>query len=373
VVLCASLQALSFAPLIVGALAGAMDIRLVHVAAALYWGLGMSTGPAWNAWATTLVPASLRARYFAGRARGSQVALVVALLVGGLLLEAGRGAGRELDAFAGIFALALVARTISARHLAAQSESRPAPIGETSISPRVIHRHLRTGGHGRLLAYLLCFQLGVWIAAPYFTPFMLGPLDLSYVEFTALTASAFVARVVALPFVGALVDRWGTRRVLVLSSLGIVPLPVLWLVSSHLAWLLALQLLGGAVWAAFELASLLSFFERIPMQGRTSILTVYNLANAGAIALGSAVGGVVLDVLPGGMAGFVVLMVLSTATRLLSLPLLRGVTDAARTAPVPALRTLTVRPSSGGVQRPVLADAEDERSPRSVAAGAPTH
>lgn len=370
VVLCASLQALSFAPLVVGALAGEMDIWLVHLAAALYWGLGMSTGPAWNAWATTLVPAQMRARYFASRARYSQVSLVAALLIGGAILEAGRGSDRALGAFAVIFAMALVARAVSARFLAAQSEARPVPIGETSLSPRVIRNHLRTGGHGRLLGYLLAFQLGVWIAAPYFTPYMLGPLGLTYLEFTGLTASAFVARVVALPRLAVLVERWGTKRVLWLASVGICPLPVLWLVSDAFAWLLLLQVVGGAAWAAFELASLLSFFERIPLHGRTSILTVYNLANAGAIVVGGAIGGAMLKLAPGQRVGFVAIMVASTALRIVSLRLLRGTQDAVAPSPVAALRTLSVRPSSGGVQRPVLTESDDERGARGRTASA---
>jgi hypothetical protein len=60
VVLCARLQALSFVPLIVGAALGRVDLSWVAVATVAYWGFGMSTSPAWNAWVTSLVPREMR-------------------------------------------------------------------------------------------------------------------------------------------------------------------------------------------------------------------------------------------------------------------------------------------------------------------------
>jgi MFS family permease len=283
------------------------------------------------------------------------------LAVGGLLLEWGTRSGEPVRVYAIVFGLALLARMLSTRFLGMQSEPKPVPLGDTRISPRAIRDHVRVGGHGRLLAYLLLFQSGVWIAAPYFTPYMLGPLGLDYVEFTILTGSAFLSRIFALPLIGHLAHRHGTRKVLWFGSVGIVPLPMLWLVSDSMFWLLPLQLVSGAVWAAFELATLLSFFEHIPHQSRTSVLSVYNLAYALAIVGGGAIGGLVLDLGDRTQAAYVTLLAISTLARFAFLPMLRGAPDVVpRSTRPPALRTLSVRPSSGAVQRPVLPALEDD-------------
>jgi len=187
----------------------------------------------------------------------------------------------------------------------------------------------------------------------------LGPLGLSYIEFTLLTATAFMARVFALSILGRLAARIRTGRVLWFGSLGIVPLPMLWLVSDSFAWLTFLQVAGGIAWAMFELASLLAFFEHIPINGRTSVLTVYNLANAIAIALGGAIGATILFVLPEGVAGYFVLLALSSVARFACLPLLRGIQDHPIAEPLPVLRTISVRPSSGGIQRPLIPSLPD--------------
>jgi hypothetical protein len=130
----------------------------------------------------------------------------------GLLLELGTRRAEPLRVYALVFFLAMVARGVSAAFLGMQSEAQPPPLGDTRISPRAIRNHVRSGGHGRLLAYLLVFQSSVWIAAPYFTPYMLGPLGLDYAEFAALTGSAFLARILAFPVLGRLAHRSGTRR-----------------------------------------------------------------------------------------------------------------------------------------------------------------
>lgn len=357
VVLCAGLQAASFLPLVTGALAGGMPVELLYVTVSLYWGLGMATSPAWNTWVETLVPAPRRARYFARRARWGQAALLTGLASGGLLLQLGARRGEPVGVYALVFGAALLARGVSAGFLGRQSEPRPAPVGETRISPQAIRHHMRSGGHGRLLAYLVVFQSSVWIAAPYFTPYMLGPLGLDYVTFAALTGSAFLARIVALPALGRLVHRSGTRRVLWLASLGIVPLPALWLVSDSVAWLFPLQLLGGVSWAAFELATLLSFFEQIPPHSRTSILSVYNFAYALAIVVGGAVGGLILNLGDHAGPSYLALLLVSTAARLVSLSLFRGAPNIVPPGSrAPALRNLSVRPSAGALQRPVLSD-----------------
>ena len=287
----------------------------------------MSTGPAWTTWASALVPARMRPAFFANRARASQLALVLALVGGGLILQLGKGRGAELPAYAVIFGIALVARAVSAAFLHSQREPESLEVGETSISPAVISKHVRTGGHGRLLLFLLTFQAGVMVASPYFTPYWLSELELSYLEFTVLTATAFGARVLALPFLGRSVRRAGTRTVLWWSGLTISTFPVLWLVTDHFAWLVLLQILSGVGWAAFELASLLSFFERIPPQGQTSVLTLYNLANATAVVVGSAVGGLLLRGFGEGMAGFVAIFVVSTVARVAMLGFLRRVPE----------------------------------------------
>jgi hypothetical protein len=119
------------------------------------------------------------------------------------------------------------------------------------------------------------------------------------------------------------------------------------------------------MWAAFELSALLSFFEGIDRRERTSVLTLFNFANAAAIALGSLVGGAFFRWLPADAFVYAWLFVASSAARAVALRLLHPLgTLRLPKAPV-VLRTLALRPSLGAIQRPIVASLE----PSEVEAG----
>ncbi len=323
VVLCASAQAASFAPLVIAALSGRLSRPVLFLAAALYWGFGMATGPAWNTWVTQIVPRRIRSRFFAARSRWSQVAVLSGLLAGGLALEAGSGAERPLPIFAALFGTALLARAVSSRFLASQSEPGAAPPEPLRLSPAAFWAVFRDPAHGSLLVYMMWVQLAVQISAPYFTPFMLGPLALSYAEYAVLIGIPFVSRIVALPALGSLAHRSGSRRVLWIASLGIVPLPSLWLVSHNFVWLAAVQVCSGIAWGAYELATLLVFFEHIDERARTSVLSLFNVAAALAVVTGAGCGSLLFHWLGPELQGYAVLFLVSSSLRIAGLVYLR--------------------------------------------------
>jgi predicted MFS family arabinose efflux permease len=362
VVSCALLQAASFLPLVRAALLGEASLALVYAAATAYWGFGFATGPAWNTWVGTLIPPNERARFFARRSRWCQAAVLAGLLGAGALLEWGDAGAERLGLFGALFAAAALARLASSWFLSRQSEPVPLAEDHRHVSFLDFAQRLRARPDGRLLAYLLSMQLTVNVAAPFFTPYMLGPLRLSWTQFTLLTGAVFVSRIVALPWLGRLAHHYGARRLLLAGAVGIAPLPVLWLVTDAYPVLLAIQIAAGVAWGAVELAILLSYFEHIHASERTGVLTIFNLATALAIAAGATIGGLVFDARGGGRAAYAALFVLSTLGRGAALGFLRGMRDVAVPAAPLELRTVAVRPNAGAFQRPILptAQADDE-------------
>jgi MFS family permease len=324
VVLCASAQAASFAPLVAAALAGQLSRPVLFLSAALYWGFGMATASVWNAWITQIVPRRVRSRFFAVRARWCQVAVLAGLMAGGAALQLWSQAERPLLLFAALFTTALLSRAVSARFLASQSEREGLPPDSLRISPAAFWDTFRDPEHGRLLLYLIGTTMAVNVSAPYFTPFMLGPLDLSYGEYAVLTGASFVARILAMPALGSLAHRTGSRRLLWFASLWIVPLPAMWLITQHFAWLLMVQVLAGIAWGAYELATLLVFFDHIPDRERTSVPSIFNLANALALVIGAGAGSLLFRAFgPELWGGYAVLFGVSSCLRVLGLLWLR--------------------------------------------------
>jgi hypothetical protein len=359
VVACAIVQALSFLPLVVGALRTGISEAWLFGTMAAYWGAGMATSPAWNAWVGALVPGERRARFFARRSRLSQAILLVAILSAGAVLDGGAATDRPLAAFALVFAVAAVARLASAACLARQSEPAGLAAGQRRLSARGVWNVLRETEARGLLLYLLAMQAAVQLCAPYFTPFMLGPLDLSYSGYMTLTAAAFASRIAVLPALGHWAHTRGIRAVFRFGAIGIVPLPSLWLVSDDFLYLLGLQLVAGTVWAAVEFATLLAFFETLEDRDRSSVLTAFNFANTLAIAVGALCGAAVFRAFEASSGVYALLFLGSSFARLLALLLLPKSSPILHLPEQLSLRTLAVRPSAGAIQRPILSTLDD--------------
>ncbi|HEY8119706.1 MAG TPA: MFS transporter, partial [Myxococcota bacterium] len=319
-----------------------------------YWGFSLSTGPAWNAWVETLVPVERRARFFATRSRLANAALLGSLVAASLALFGALGTPRALPLFAGLFACAALARFASANFLARQSERAGLARGHEALSPLDSWRRLRGTPAARLLLAMLGLTFGTYIAAPFFVPYMLGPIGLDYTEFTLVTATVFVARIAVAPLLGRIAQRVGVRRILVWGAFAVTPLPALWLVSHDLLWLLAVQVLSGAAWGAYEYATLLTFFERIDARSRTSVLSLYNAANAAAMVLGNVVGALVFGGFATRTGDYALVMGLSAIARIAAVPFLRHAPAAPTPERAVVQTPLAVRPGAEGEQQPVL-------------------
>ncbi len=363
VVLCAMAQALSFTPLIAGALAGRLPAWGLFAAAALYWGSGMATGPAWSAWITTVVPRPLRARYFARRSRGAQYGVVGGLIGTGLLLH-WQSEALGAMAYAIPFGVAGLARFLSGMRLWRMSEPEPTPREASSARFGERARRLWAGPGGRVLTYMLALQVSVQISGPFFAPYMLSGLDLSYAQFMMLIGSAYAGRVLSLPWIGRFAKRFGPGNLLWVGGAGIAPLTIMWMTTESFWLLLGFQLFSGAMWACYEMATMLLTFETIPASERTGALTIFNLLNACAIVIGSTIGATILGTLGADIRAYQVLFAVSLCGRVLALPLVARVKAPPRlTVRILPLRTIALRPSSGGFDRPVLPAISDEPAP----------
>jgi len=355
VVICAACQATSLFLLPLCVLINGRSLWLVFLATTMYWAAGLATGPAWNTWVESLVPRRVRARFFAARTRVCQMGTLLSFVLSGLLLQYSSVVA-ELStqvAFSMLFFTAAGCRFCSvfflSRHSEPPCEHRDAPVGLIQLIGR-----LRGHAGARLLVYLLAVQTGVYISAPFFTPFMLAQLHMPYWQFVALTATAFVARVLFLPLWGKLAHESGARRLLWIGSMGIAPLAGMWLVSTNFIYLLGLQFIAGMAWSAYELAMMLMFFETIPRSERTSLLTLYNLGNATAMVAGSCIGALLLRSLGESPTSYGVLFALSTSVRLATLMLLFRIPKMEFEPIRPATRSLTLRPSAGAIDNPIL-------------------
>jgi MFS family permease len=356
---CAAVQACAFIPLIAGAAAGRLPVWAVFAAASLYWAAGMAAGSPWNVWVERLVPRAIRSRYFARRTGVVHLGVLVSLLLGGLVLDTAKAADRTLLGFGLLFAAAMSARFVSSRILAATSEPADALGGSLREQPRLpLPRRLPRGNDARLLVYALALIASTTVAGPYFSPYMLRQLELSYSGYTTLIGIALLARVLVMPLLARGASRWGLVALLRTAWGGIAVIPALWLLSGDYLYLCALQAMSGVVWAMHEYSLFLLIFETVEADRRVRVLTAYNLADA-TVKVGGAMAGALIFSTGGGPGpGYVALFLASSVLRFGCLALLVRVRASRMPAPLhlprPQFRPLAVRPGQGAWHLPVF-------------------
>jgi MFS family permease len=225
--------------------------------------------------------------------------------------------------YTALFALAGMCRLLSTLFLYLKSEPEPEKRDIRSPKWSELATIWRRGQAGPLLGYLWLMYATAQIAGPFFTPYLLNDMECSYSAYMVIVGISIAAKAICMPFAGRIAQRFGARQLLIWSGLVIIPLPVFWLFSRELWYLLMLQFLAGVSWGAFELAIVLIFLEAIPLQKRTSILTLYNLGFAVANVTGSLVGGLLLTSFGANSMTYYGIFALSGIARLLTLPLVK--------------------------------------------------
>lgn len=388
----ASLQACSMVMLTILALLPDIPAWSVFVPATLYWAAGLATGPAWNTWVEQIVPRKIRSGFFARRSRLSHVGVLLGLVSGGLLLRWSDTADLPVTIFAVLFGVGAVGRFVSAAMLARQTEAtdrsalrRPVPepvrAGDRFQAMLLTLRH--PGPIGRLVFFLMAVQTAVHISGPYFNPFMLRTMEMSWVHYMGLLSLGFVGKMLSLPWAGRLANTAGADRLLWVGSLGIVPISALWMVSQSIWFLALVQILSGLCWGCYELAMLLQFFRQIPSDRRVGILTLYNLGNSAAMVAGMLIGALILNSLGGTREAYLAVFVASSmfrAAALLLLPERRYVLISTKTVVNGWIsRTIAVRPMSGSIERPLFSAINRTDEPervelvRSTVGASPAH
>jgi MFS family permease len=322
VVGCAAIQSMTFVPLFLAAWRGHLSGMALLWIAAVYWAAGLATGPAWNTWIGTVVPAAKRAGFLALRTRASQAAVFLGFLLGGIALQWGSTAHGVLPTFAALFAVAGLSRLFSVWTLCRTSEPNPIPSNMKTLRWRNLRHQLATGRGGHLLIYLVCAQAAVQLSGPFFAPFILEKLRFSYGNYVLLISVAYLSKVLTLQVWGKVAQRIGAHRLLWIGGLGIVPISGGWILSQHFSWLLVLQVLSGVAWGAYELAFFLLFFESLAEEERTSLLTFYNLFYTAAWVCGALVGGTILAACGTSYWGYLLVFGTSSCARLMAIPLL---------------------------------------------------
>lgn len=275
--------------------AGPAAVYAVIALAVIRAAFGNLALPAWVSLTADIVPLAWRGRYFASRNIAMEVAkIAITLLVGVVIsLAGGAGAPAGYQWALGMAFVIGVASTYSFARI--EDVADPGPRRRSPQKERLpaVHR-LRA----QTLFVAFCLLAALWnfslnIAGPFFNVYLVEKLGASAAVVGIL---ATVASFTALPgqrLFGVLADRWGPRRVQLLTGLIIPVMPFAWLFVRSPWHVVPINLLGGFLWAGYNLASFNLLLELTPEDRRARYSALYQVVLTLSLAGGAALGGVI--------------------------------------------------------------------------------
>ncbi|MCS7227880.1 MAG: MFS transporter, partial [Endomicrobia bacterium] len=251
--------------------------------------------PAWLSLMSDTVEKEKYGEYFAWRGKVLGVVSLVASFIAGLFLGLIKD---KLIGFIILFSLAGVARLISG-YFIGKMEDIPIKITkEKQFNYWQFVRRLNESNFVKYVMFVGLLNFTVFICAPFFNVYMLKELNMSYYSYTLVTLSAAVSGLFFLPFFGRLSDRIGNVKIIKITALLIAFLPLLWIFSKNLIYLIIINAFAGYVWTGFNLTTINFIFDAASEEVRTRCVSYFNFTNGIFIFLGTILSGWIATYIP---------------------------------------------------------------------------
>ncbi len=306
-VMAGSLQALILIPVALLAFMPASQRITLLIAFILIFRVSQSlTDTAWFSLMSDYLPAQERPGYFGARGRIAGAAGVTSIVLGGFLLFALKGPWAPFSFFL-LFAATAAARFISVSMLARMADLPLEHKPEHYFSFWMFIRRHRESNFVKYVFYSAATIFAVQMAGPYFSVYLLKNLKVDYLTFMVIHLSAVIVRLMALHRWGEHADKVGNAKILKLVTLLFPLIPLLWIFSSRLAYLILLQMLAGFLWAGYALCSTNFIYDAVSSGKRVRCLGYWTMINNLGNASGAFLGGFLAEHLPP-LMGYRILM-----------------------------------------------------------------
>ena len=247
-------------------------------------------GPLRDKWLSDLVPSGRIGRYLSLRTIISTGIYLGCFYMMGYMLDHFQGG--IFNGFTFIFLFAFLGSLVSL--VLYMVIKVPVPVGESAQADLGLFgfiREVKQNDLGIFIVFTTLLIFSASICGTFFSVYMLRDLQFTYLTFTLVISTEFVARIISSQFWGKLVDSKGAIKALRIASFMVPVIPVLWLFSSKVGYLMGVQTLSGIAWGAFDLCTQAYLCRASPPNKRLHYIiyhrTFVTLAAAGGPLLGA--------------------------------------------------------------------------------------
>ncbi len=256
--------------------------------------MGNLAYPAWISLTGDIIPIEGRGRFFSSRNIIMGISgMLVTLLAGLLISKTVQPTGYQIALFvAFVFGAFSV---FSFAHISEKTQPLVTPKVAESWNLRAVVSEL--ANHREFLFFALTSALwnfSLNIAGPFFTVHLVQNLhaDAAMVGLTSI--ASMLAGLLAQRKMGQLNDRWGARRLTMISGLLIPVAPILWVFATAAWHVIPINLISGILWGGYNLASFNYLLMITPASRRARFSALFQITVTISLAIGAALGSLVV-------------------------------------------------------------------------------
>lgn len=246
-------------------------------------------GSVWGSLVSEYLPAQKRGLYFGWRAQIVGLSGLAGVLCGGLILHA-FDVTHTIMGFVIVFSIAALCRGVSIHYLKQFHDVPYTHLPEHQFTFFDFIKRFRESNFVKFVLYVSTLTFSTYLAAPFFSVFMLQDLKFNYASYMGVHVAGIVGGLIAFPIWGRHADVVGNAKMLKLSSLLIPAIPFLWILSQDVYYLIAVEFVSGIIWGGFNLCATNFIFEVVSPPKRVRCISYFNLINGSNVFLGSILG-----------------------------------------------------------------------------------
>ncbi|OGS35456.1 MAG: hypothetical protein A2474_02200 [Elusimicrobia bacterium RIFOXYC2_FULL_34_12] len=265
---------------------------------------GAMAAPAWLSLMSDTADKNKYGEYFAWRGKIFGFIVLISNFVAGFLLFI---IPNKNIGFILLFLLAGLCRFNSGIYIGKMDDISVENTGKADFSYLQFIRRISESNFARFVLFVSLMNFATYLAAPFFTVYMLNDLKFKYSTYTIIKSASVFAALISLPFWGRLADKYGNVKIIKASAILLPIVPVLWLFSKNPVYLILVDAFGGYAWAGFNLAVVNFIFDASSCEVRTRCAAYFNFTNGILIFFGALMGGFLAIHLPAMMFGSVLL------------------------------------------------------------------
>jgi len=356
--LACSVQALTFLPLVAFAFLKFSNFYLLLALNSIYWIMAYGLNQSWNAMISGLIPPDMRLSFFSKRSMLIYVGMFIGVITSGIALEYSRIRHISIYCFGIVFLFCMLFRLVSAfflkKHSLVVMEDKEKNIFKKNIFEKFKNRTPK--GMGNILLFVFFFRIAIYFSAPFFIPFMIKELKLSYFAFMGIISASIIGKIIIAKSLNRIAIKYNLNRIFFISCVCICFIPLGWVfLSKSTLYLIILEIFSGMFWGGFEYSIFIMIINEIPRNFQARYMSIYNFIIAIAIITGSLFGGYIFSHINFLYGPYSLIFSLSTIGRLMSLLFYPKIFDRIH---IPKrhifTKPLSIRPGQGTVDRPII-------------------